>query len=369
MQLLVTTDPTWRTTYVNNVETSRPHLGRGVISFKLVDEVDGILNNNNTDPVRVYGYGRVGNATKVCSAKMSSSAGAGYTCLNVAVAAVGTVSLGGALSGPTITGSETISTNSVLTAQNCILNAMNLEAVGLITVLTSTGTGTRNACSARTYPDSTVFDFYKTNGTSISYGSTGGSISRKLITPSANPIAGGTNASGIYVIDCAGGALTITGCRIVGTLVILNASTVTLSTQLAWEPAVRGYPCLLVQGNLTWSTASGTLHELGSPSVNFNPPGAPYPYNYGGSGGTTNLTSSDTFANQINGLVYCSGNLTLSGYPTLNKGILIAGGSMTCASGTVAFTYDSYYASAPPPGFSGASIALTPGTWRWELAQ
>src|SRR5436305_5822635 len=54
--LLAKNPTTWRTTYANNVETTQVAVGRGTVSFKLVDEGDANLANNAFDNVRVYGY-------------------------------------------------------------------------------------------------------------------------------------------------------------------------------------------------------------------------------------------------------------------------------------------------------------------------
>lgn len=363
---IISTNALWRTVYTSGIESPRMALGRGTISFKLVDETDGLLNNNSTDPVRVYGYGRVGKATKICSVKVALSAGSAYSCLRVAAASAGAVSLGG-----TVTGTETISSNAAISATAATLNATNLEAALTITLVTTSGTGSRTPYAAsRTYPDATVFDYYKTNGTAISYGSISGSqITRVLLSPQNNPYSGGLNAKGIYVIDCGGSPLTVTSARIVGTLVVLNCSLLSLQTQLNMEPAVKGYPCLLVQGALMWKNNASTLAEtitVPASSVNMNPASTPYPFNYGAGGGTSDANTTGSYPTQVSGLVYCSGNLTSNSNPIQNKGVLVVGGTWT-QSGTIALAYDGYYASSPPPGFLNSAYGPVAGTWRWEL--
>jgi hypothetical protein len=152
-------------------------------------------------------------------------------------------------------------------------------------------------------------------------------------------------------------------------LVLLNTSGVTISGQISMEPAVKGYPCLMVQGHLTWSTTSAALSEAGPPATNFNPAGVPYPYNYGAGGGTSNATTGDSFPSQINGLVYCTGNLSTNNQPVQNKGVLIAGGSWSNGASNFVLTWDPYYTMYPPPGFYTYVWTPNAGTWRWELAQ
>jgi hypothetical protein len=369
---IISTNSAWRTAYSNNVESTRMALGRGTASFKLVDETTGSLSTSTTNPVRVYGIGRVGKATKVCSVVMSLTQGPPYSSLRVAAASVGSISMVGLLLNPiVIPGAETIESNTSMTITFCTLNGTNLQSPGLITSTSITGGGVIiSGAPARTFPDPAhVFDYYKTNGTNVSYGSTGGSISWKLLSPTVTSMGGGTNAQGIYVIDCGGSAFTISNSRIVGTLVLLNTSGLTISGQISMEPAVKGYPCLLVQGNLTWSTTSAALSEAGPPATNFNPAGVPYPYNYGAGGGSSNATTGDSFPSQINGLVYCTGNLSTNNQPVQNKGVLIAGGSWSNGASNFVLTWDPYYTMYPPPGFYTSVWTPNAGTWRWELAQ
>src|SRR4051794_9046834 len=56
---LLNANTSWRTQYVSGVEAGTQTFGRGTFWFKLVDETDGKLSMG-TDPVRLYGIGRVG---------------------------------------------------------------------------------------------------------------------------------------------------------------------------------------------------------------------------------------------------------------------------------------------------------------------
>jgi hypothetical protein len=363
--LLAKYPTTWRTTYTNNVETAQVAVGRGTVSFKLVDEVDGNLSNNTTDPVRVYGYGRVGTATKVYSVVLTPGVGKPYTCLGVAADCGGGITF---LALDAVAGSATISTNASITATSTAFNATNLEAVSAITLALCTGTGTRTFnVAARTFPDATVFDWYKANGTVMSGLLSGGTrIQYALISPTSNPYTGGTNAKGIYVINCGGNPMQIDTARIVGTLVMLNTGGVTIMNQINWEPAVTGLPCLLVEGNITWNTTSAALSET-SAGINFNPSSTPYPYLGGQPGGTFDTNTTGTFPCQINGLVYCTGNLSTSNNPIQNKGVLVVGGTWS-PGGTINLNYDPSFATNPPWGFGASVMLAQSGTWRWETA-
>src|SRR5207244_5192849 len=55
--------------------------------------------------------------------------------------------------------------SNLITATSTTFNATNLESAGTVTQVLCTGTGTvTNNATARTFPDATVFDWYKANG-------------------------------------------------------------------------------------------------------------------------------------------------------------------------------------------------------------
>ena len=76
-------------------------------------------------------------------------------------------------------------------------------------------------------------------------------IYRKVLSPSVNPFSGGTNAEGIYWINCNGNRLTIERSRIHGTLLVVNpgAGSSIAHGPISWAPAVAGYPALLVDAD------------------------------------------------------------------------------------------------------------------------
>jgi hypothetical protein len=188
-------------------------------------------------------------------------------------------------------------------------------------------------------------------------------MDRVLLSPTSNPY-GSPNASGIYILNCNNQSVTITGCRIVGTLVLIGAgSGTTIQGPITWEPAVAGYPALLSDSSISISfTGSAGLGEA-MYGINFNPPGTPYPF----AGGSANSTAIDGFPSIIKGLIYCGGDLTLpsSVAPTFNGSIVTAGKLILNAS-SVSVTYGNGSYLAPPPGFTTSVPALcpVPGTWQ-----
>ena len=369
-------NPVWRTTYVNNIESATVAFGGGTISFKLVDEISANLTTATTNPVRVYGIGRYGTATRVYSVRVEGTNA--LTCLNTALMAGGNI----AESNKSVIQASgyTLATNGAfkgnLSGGSSTVNA-NVEAVGTITLNSATITGTSTtAVPARLMPVSTVIDTYAAMGTSIAYSSIpAGIIQNVVISPASNPYAAtALNLKGIYVIDCGGSNLVITHCRIAGTLVISNPGSGSsigtgtgASDQINWAPAISNYPCLLVKGNMTiaWSNSSGaTLNEtdLGAGTYNFNPAGTPYPY----PSGTSNILVLDSYPSVIDGLVYVLGNVVgKANYPAINQ--LIVGGTYDPVQDNATFNYKGNYLASPPPGFrGGGTLKAVPASWQWE---
>ncbi len=368
MLSLIANDPNWRTTYQSGVATSERLFGSGGITLKLVDEADGNLANNNTDPVRVYSTGRVNRSVRVYSAVIGPVAQP-YTCLNVPAVAGSSMSFGT----DSITGTPTLASNGSFSATSTNFGGASIESVFAPTLLTCTNiTSQKTGVTARQLPDILhVFDWYVANGQSISIGSiptVGGipTIDRQLICPANGTFGGWSSSNGIFVIDCQGMPITISDSRIVGTLVLQNCGLLTISGSGLFEPAVANYPTLLVQGPVALKLTNTQLQESTSPAVNFNPTGVPYPYLSGS--GVANTTSTDSFQTVFNGILYSTGTITISNQPTIH-GLLVANTSINSSSGGFYLTYDSSFSAQPPQGFgSTGQMMPLPGTWRWEKA-
>ncbi len=66
----LSTDPNWRTSYSNDTWTSEETDGDHVFCFKLVDEEDGDLANDYTQPVRLHAKAGVGEAVRIYSVQL-----------------------------------------------------------------------------------------------------------------------------------------------------------------------------------------------------------------------------------------------------------------------------------------------------------
>ena len=341
----------WRTDMTSGVEFDSPiAVGGGTMSYMLVDD-DGDLADDTTDPVRILGIGRVGEATYVASVQLEP-AGTGLTCLEVAMHAGSFLEL----KSKTTDCDQTISSNLDVKNSGATVNA-DIEAVGNIdgsfNGTTTTGITPRSLPST-----SNVFDYYITNGQVIDFDSIPSAKLQDLVlSPESNPFGTPAGPLGIYVIDCQGSKLEIRDVRIVGTLVLLNASSgATFKERIHWEPAVANYPALMVQGDFS-SDWKGD-ENLSEPAlgVNFNPPGTPYE-------GDEDSDQLDEYPPIIKGLVYVSGNLEIKREFHL-QGTVVVGGDIL-VDDNLELTYDATLLSNPPPGFaSGDEMQLVPGTWQ-----
>jgi hypothetical protein len=342
-------DPLWRSKHTNGLWMTNVALGEAKVSLDVTNP-NGALNRLPTDPVDITATATQGRSAHTARVTLQASTTA-YTCLDIPMTAGGAI---GATSATVHASGYTIGTNNAFTALLCTINA-NVEASLTAIGLTVNGTATSLA-PARTMPGSNVFDYYLANGTVIAASSLptrsgARALYRVLLSPTVNPY-GSVNASGIYVLDGGNNSITIESCRIVGTLVIINASgAVVLQSTLLAEPNTRSMPCIMIRGDATISCASTTMSEAGATPVNFNPASTPYPW----PNGTSNTALTDTYTGAIDGLVYVSGNVTVSSTPAV--GMLVVGGGLTLG-GTLTLGYTSDYKRSPPPGF--AQVVMRP---------
>jgi hypothetical protein len=359
----ILSDANWRINKTNgywrgNCDVKPPQLvaiGDGGYCLKVVDPIDGILSNSPSDPVVLSGTGAMGQSRYKLQVTMVAKPKA-LTCLQVAMHAGTDLTFSSA----TVQSNQvTISANGSAISTSSTINP-KVEAVGTISGLEYQSSQTPGI-TPRTMPDATAFDYYILNGTAIAYsdlppkqGKT--TIENVVLSPNINPFGfGQKNANGIYVIDCLGGNLRIRNSRIVGTLVILNPSTLTIEQAMNWEPAIANYPSLLVLGNVDLAITITELSETSS-NVNFNPAGTPYAGVY-----DSNMTGS--YPSVIKGLIYASGNVTTKNFVTID-GVLVIGVTLT-AQNNLSLTYRSTFYDNPPPGFGAApEMVISPGTWK-----
>jgi len=173
-------------------------------------------------------------------------------------------------------------------------------------------------------------------------------IFQKVLSPNSNPFGAQTNPRGIYVIDLAGNKIFIKNSRIVGTLVLINpngASEIGDGGPLTWEPAVAGFPALMVKdADVTINPSTAGLVEYAN-NTNFNPTGTPY------EGLGEDSDEDDTYASEIKGLIYCNKKIIFYQHPVIT-GAVLANDNIEI-NDELDLTHNPIYFFSPPPGFNG----------------
>ena len=140
-----------------------------------------------------------------------------------------------------------------------------------------------------------AYDYYQTNGTTISIASlpvvdSKRTIENVVLDAASNPY-GATNDEGIYVIDCLSQDIRIRDCRIVATLVLVErGGNSEIAGSVNWSAAVANYPVLLGRPDVV------RLFQRRSRGIyrRFNPTGTPY-------AGSSDSDVSDTFPSVMMG--------------------------------------------------------------------
>ncbi len=374
----------WRAAYTSGTSAFTASLGRGTVSWTLVDETDGNLSADYLRPFRVYGVGTVNAVTRVYSVQVRP-AGTPMDVLRTSLHASGNVTLTGTvLAGTGPLGDVTLPTAGLGVVSSNAAVAIgpmlfaNVEATTITgTAATRTGTNT-TAAAAKPMPATawpTLVATYAALATPLTVAKSGASntanMSAFLLSPAVNPYGTTVNAAGIYSLaltSTGNGAvtLTVTNGRILGTLLVTApaGATVNLSGPVSWQTTAPNLPALIVSGtgltvNITGSTT--WLSESGM-GKNFNPAGSPYD-------GLTNTTTTDDYPPTIGGVVYVAGSgnvVKLSNTPCM-MGTVICDGTAT-VTGPAALAQSTLTYATPPIGFArGDAVAEVPGTWRWDV--
>ncbi len=333
----------WRSSEASPIFTELA-FGGGYISASVTDPADSNVSNNITDPILISAVGRVGHARQKVSVRASVNPSY-LSSLSGVMHAGGNISINTAW----IRSASSIGANGNVTATGATVRC-DVYAGGTITGTTFAGTNSGSQV-AKTMPSTDVINQYKAMATPITLGSIGSArIRRIVLSGNSNPY-GTANTSGIYSIDCGGGAFEIMDSRITGTLVITNCSTVTVSGAVNMAPWDPGLPVILTTGTLIFSTYSTDLME--ATHRNFNPAGDPYE-------GVSDADTLDTYPCTITGLVYSTGEIRFTQRSTI-IGSVIADGNINITSGAVVHLWRNLRNA--PPGFVTRAFELDSTTW------
>jgi hypothetical protein len=339
----------WRTPLTKDgpILTDLP-LGPGTLSISATDPNDANPANNTTDPLILTADARVGTARQRAAVTLTP-AGEPIAALSTGLASSGDIDLpaGAAF------GSAILHANGNVTASSAFV-ANPVSAAGNVTGGTFRAT-TRGSQSALELPAASVISTYTALATSIDFKLLpGGVLSGRLIGPGINPF-GLPSARGVYLIDCGGADIFIRDSRIVGTLIILNpGSNSELDGGLIWEPNPSNDPILLVEGNFKLELANTPLSEA-TLMVNLNPASLAL-------ASSSNTTMTDTFDTRLRGLIYTTGNLSIT-TPFILTGTIITLGDVSI-TGSLNVETDRTLFTNPPAGFRSDIMRVSPGTWR-----
>lgn len=352
----------WRNTFAHGLWTTLS-FDDGTIAFKLVDEKDGILHGNTTQPVRLYGKGTVGNAVRIQSVLIEPPGGNMQQPMDL---------LGMAIHSALelkISGGQQLTIIGAPASTNVNFR-IDGDLIGDVEASTQSGNGNVTGSTTipapfKNMPPATVFDNYVAKATTLAHN---GDFEAMVLTPTVNEYGGSTNPDGVYYINTNGNNITIKHSRVHGTLVIdAGTKNVTIQNQVLMQPYRSDYPVLIVRGELhiQFNGDGQALDEVDI-NHNFNPPGAAYQ-------GQSDADQLDVYPSEVQGLVHVIGLLQLN-ETSLVRGAIICEDTATIGGGggthEPMIIHDPNLTLSPPEGYATAAInagmTMTPGTWQWE---
>jgi len=342
--------PGWRTMLAEGGNLFvKQEFGGGSINIALIDEIDGDIASGLIGPLRLYGIGQVGEATRVHSVLIAPDNG--LDILRMAIHAGTQLEVKG--------GKEAIPTGAAVSSNgNTKIDGI---VYGDVQTLTTSGsgvtTGTTTTTAPRQMPDPGIFNWYMQNATEIPYT---GNLVRQVLTPTHNPW-GQPNEDGLYFLDTLGHDLDIEGCRINGTLVVRAIGKwVSLEHAVFLHNSRSDYPTLIVDGHLELDLRSED-YDLSEADygVNFNPAEAPYD-------GDSDTDLADTYPNEIHGLIHALGQVWCD-ESTRIRGMLLGESTITVDE-TIHVIHNRDLYENPPLGYGDplSPVITVPNTWQWD---
>jgi hypothetical protein len=324
-------------------------LGSGTASFVIRDDTDLDIADDLSDPLRVYGIGRVGEAVRVHSVLVQPDHG--LEVLRTAIHSATEIQIHG--------GKELIATGGPVSCNGDINNDEIIYGDVVSFTVSDPGvvTGETTLVGRRTMPGTDVLDRYRNLATQIPFS---GDLVSRVLSPGENPW-GAVNEDGLYYIDTLGTDIDIQGCRIHGTLIVrCPGRKLVLKDAVFIEPYRDEFPALIVDGEIEIRLKSEGM-ELSEATwgSNFNPPGSPYQ-------DETDLDTLDSYPNEVRGLVHAFGPLGIW-ETTRVRGVVLCHVKIDI-NDPAHIIYDSDIYENPPLGYAdpNSPLAIIPNTWRWD---
>lgn len=342
-------DPDWRTNLGNGVWQNQLTFASGSLKLEASDPTDSDVTDSDYDPLVLLGTGAVGDAQYRLQVTLQPEVDpleALKTCLHA----------GGSI---TINSSCTITVSGAPLSTNANLHN-NASIIGDVEAATVSRTGTVSGTVTvpapnKKMPRANLIDEYVALATTLAYN---GDIDTMLIAPGVNDYGASKNSEGVYYIDTGSKDMKVRRSRIYGTLIIkVGSGTLTVQDDVLVQPYRSDYPSLIVIGNLDLQITSGTTQlSESAQEVNFNPTGVPYQ-------GVTDTDKSDSYPNEIQGLVHVEGDVVLQN-SALIRGVAIVEDDVTIA-GTNTISYDASLYNNPPVGYTYVPyLYVESGTWK-----
>ena len=328
-------DPNWRTTIGAGAWLDAASLGNATLSVSVIDPEGDAIADDPLAPIVVQTLGRSGPARQAFDATIEFDA--------IPVTALQCAAYSGYF---TYTELTTLAADAPVHSagdMDALLATVNApaEAVGTVAGLTYFR-GTSSGATPRTAPAASVVATWAALGTTIPYSTfTSGTLRQRVIARGIAVGAVTNTSSDVFVVNCAGSALTIRDARIYGTLVVLNCSGVTITSSVRIDPVTPGYPSLIVQGPIRMQVATAALSES-SNGVNFNPIAAPYL-------GAGDNDMTDTYPSGISGIVFATDDITIENSLSVT-GTLITLDQLVVRK-PLTITHDPNVLTAAAPGF------------------
>jgi hypothetical protein len=323
-------DTSWRRTFAGTLVQIEGSLGKTTVTA--VDSLDGVVQGSESDPFRVTATAQHGGARRIMSVLATPNL-ISSDLLGFSIVANGAITL----SSSTAWIKQPAHTNGTIT-----LTSSTVEGT-----FTSSGVaqGAANYRAAVTLPViADVIAAYEAIGsTGTMSGSGTTTLNGTFVGPLNPPWLLSSNSAGVYVIDCQGRRLTISDCRINGTFILKNATAgVRVTSSVIWDPVTAGYPALIVEGALSITMDGADLSEA-TITKSLNPATMPFE-------GSADSDTIDRYPSEFRGLIFASGNMTISGSLATTAPIF-TNGTITTSSLTAVSR-----AVKPvngPPGFRG----------------
>lgn len=304
----MTTSAQWRTDATNNalsdwysITVDGSSLSHSpTLRYRLTD-LDGLLDDDDYDPVEVTIEARIGRAQTAIVATLEPDP-IPFDFLAFGITATDDIQ---------IEGGSLTSENSVQVNDDCKTNSSGVLTAPTLHVgdaVEFTVRGDIRPASVNA-PSRSVLDSYIDRGTEINtvgIPQDGSSIFVEDIVLSAtsNPY-GSVDPHGIYWMDADGKDVEISYCRIDATLAIRNADRIYISGGILWRYPTNPDAILISNSEIRFLDVEMVLDE-DDRGVNFNPPTSPY------LGTNSNLNTDDVYGTELRGLIYTSANVRVN---------------------------------------------------------